>query len=137
MNIKTMHKLSLAAMLIVMLPTTGKTADTKNFSHAEICRATIGAEMGRDPAIIKVLKTEQGIIHVGYKRPDDGTVWNQRCRLDGEKITWATETGRWRDHPLDSTYTYSSTPTTLTIYQKYSDGSNSAKSYTRAQITKK
>ena len=109
-------------------------AESGDFSKSQICRATIGAIMGRDPKIIKMDKAEADVIHVSYIRANDGTAWNQRCRIQGMKVIWATETGRWRDDPLDEVISYTVTPTTLTIRQKFSDGSSSAQSYTRAQL---
>lgn len=93
--------------------------------------------MGRDPKIIAVDKTEGDVIYVSYRRPDDGTVWKQRCRIEGTKIIWATETGRWRVHPLDEVITYSATPSALTIQQKFTDGSTSTKSYSMSQLKSK
>lgn len=105
-----------------------------NFDQQQICRATIGAVMGRDPKIIKVSKVETGIVHLHYSRPDDGSIWEHRCRLEGQKVIWATKTGRWREHPMDEVITYAVSKTSVTIKQKFVDGSTSTKSYTPAQI---
>lgn len=109
-------------------------AEQKTFSHNQICRATIGAVMGRDPKTIKIAKVVVGDIYTSYLRNDDGTVWSNRCRVDITRVYWATATGRWRVHPLDEVITYSITPTTLTIHQKFGDDSSSVKSYTHAQL---
>lgn len=108
--------------------------EQKTFSHIQICRATIGAVTGRDPRIIKVDKVVVDDIYTHYIRNDDGTVWNNKCRVDITRVYWATATGRWRVHPLDEVITYSVTPTTLTIHQKFGDDSSSVKSYTHAQL---
>jgi hypothetical protein len=112
-------------------------ARAANFDQQQICRATIGAVMGRDPRIIKVSSVDLGIIHVSYLRPDDGTLWEQRCRIDGQKVVWATKSGRWREDPMDEVITYTATGALLTINQKFADGSTSTKSYTPAQLALK
>ena len=111
-----------------------KPALAVNFTQQQICRAAIGALMGRDPNIIKVSKVESGIVHVRYSRPDDGTVWEQRCRIEGQKIVWATESGRWREHPMDEVITYAVAGTSVTIGQRYTDGSTVTKSYKAAEL---
>lgn len=124
----------LLGIAVLAMTFEGSDSFAANFDQQQICRATIGAVMGRDPKIIKVSKVESGIIHVSYSRPDDGTIWEQRCRIEGQKVIWATETGRWREHPLDEVITYAVTGASLTITQKFTDGSASTKSYTRAQL---
>ncbi|MGI4719421.1 MAG: hypothetical protein ACRYF6_13700 [Janthinobacterium lividum] len=109
-------------------------AEQKAFSQAQICRATIGTVMGRDPKIVKIDKVDADDIYTSYRRKDDGTQWSNRCRVDVTRVYWATPTGRWRVHPLDEVITYSVTPTTLTIHRKFNDGSSLAKSYTHAQL---
>lgn len=123
--------LSAISFIALAVPLTSSAAD---FSHPQICRAAIGAMMGRAPSIIRVDKVSAGVVHVSYKRPDDGTSWSQRCRIEGAKIIWATASGRWRDHPSDEQVTYAATPTSLTIHQKFGDGSSSAKTFTRQQL---
>ena len=72
-----------------------------------VCRATIAAIMGREPDTIKVTKFVSGIVYTSYLRPNDGTRWSNRCRIDGNRVIWATDTGRWRTHALDPKITYS------------------------------
>lgn len=131
-----MNKLPVASLgLAVLVTALGfNPALASNFDQQQICRATIGAVMGRDPKTIKVSKVDSGIIHVSYSRSDDGTIWEQRCRIDGQKIVWATNSGRWREHPLDEVITHAVSGTSLTISQKFTDGSTVTKSYTRAEL---
>jgi hypothetical protein len=114
-----------------------RAAQAPNFDQQQICRATIGAVMGRDPKIIKVSSVDSGIIHLSYLRPDDGTFWEQRCRIEGQKVIWATKSGRWREDPMDEVITYTATGATLTVSRKFADGSTSTKSYTHAQLAPK
>jgi hypothetical protein len=128
---------ALVSIATIVLTPESKAAQAANFDQQQICRATIGAVMGRDPKIIKVSSVDSGIVHVSYSRPDDGTLWEQRCRFEGQKVIWATKAGRWRELPVDEVITYSVTGASLTISQKFADGSTSTKSYTRAQLAPK
>lgn len=136
---KKMKHLTCALMSIatIVLPAESKATQAASFDQKQICRATIGAVMGRDPQIIKVSGVDSGIIYVSYSRPDDGTLWEQRCRIDGQKVIWATKAGRWRELPVDEVITYSVAGASLTINRKFADGSTSTKSYTRAQLAPK
>lgn len=133
---KTFVSVSLAAAALATALDSHAAAQPR-FDQARICRAAIGAVMGRDPRIIKVDKEDAGIVHVSYARPDDGTIWEQRCRLEGARVLWATRTGRWRDDPQDETITYAVNGQTLSITQKFADGSGSTKTYTAAQLRSK
>lgn len=131
-----MKHLIQSALSIAALSTSlgSNAAEQAKFSPQQICKAAIATIMGRDPKIIRVNKVDADVIYVSYTRADDGTLWSQRCRIDGAKVIWATSTGRWREHPLDEVITFASTPKTLTVSQKFSDGSSSAKSFTRAEL---
>ena len=37
-----------------------------------------------------------------YARPFDNFVFTYRCRIDGDRVVWADEPGRWRDGPKDA-----------------------------------
>lgn len=106
------------------------------FSDEQICKAGIAALMGRNPTIMKVTKKDGGIVHLYYVRQDDGTKWSYRCKLEGEQIVWASDTGRWRTHPDDEKVTYRISDNSLEIIQSYSDGSSSKKAFKRSQLGK-
>lgn len=96
-----------------------------------VCRAAVAALNGRDPAIIKVERIEDGIAHVSYVRPNDGKVWKNQCRADGNRVVWAsvdlngpgTGPGRWRTDAEDEVVTYAVRANTVTVMITYSDGS--------------
>ena len=111
-------------------------ADSPTFSGQQICKAAVGAIMGRDPKTIKVKKNEAGIVYLHYVRPDDGTKWALRCKIEGEKIIWASDTGRWRNHPMDETVTYNTNGKFIDIVQTFTDGSASKTSYQSSQLGK-
>jgi hypothetical protein len=111
-------------------------ATTKYFSQEQICKAAIGTIMRRDPSTIKISKTEAGVTYLSYVRENDGTNWAYRCKLENEKIIWATDTGRWRTHPEDSVITYSETAQEIKIVEFYGDGSSISNIYTELQLQK-
>jgi hypothetical protein len=78
--------------------------------------------MGRDPRIIRVDRTQGDTAYLSYVRPDDGKRWKYKCKLDGNKIVWGADDGRWRTHPDDSVITYNARGSSLTVIERYSDG---------------
>jgi hypothetical protein len=68
------------------------------------CKAAIAAIMGRDPKTMNGRKLGDGMIHVSYRRPDDGKRWEARCEMVGDnQLRWAAfnafgdgQMGRWR-----------------------------------------
>src|SRR3546814_16634098 len=60
--------------------------------------------MGRDPKTMNGRKLGDGMIHVSYRRPDDGKRWEARCEMVGDnQLRWAAfnafgdgQMGRWR-----------------------------------------
>jgi hypothetical protein len=102
-----------------------------------VCRAAVAALNGRDPAIIKVEHITGDMAYVGYRRPDDGKVWKNRCRVEGDRVVWSavdldgpgSGPGRWRTHPDDETITYSIDGATVKVRVGFSDGSGWEESY--------
>lgn len=99
-----------------------------HFSQEQICKAAIGTIMGRDPKIVKVTKNENGVAFLYYIRRDDQSKWAYRCKLEGTRVIWAGDPGgRWRTDPRDEQLSYQVNGDMLTIVEKFSDGSTSAK----------
>ena len=71
------------------------------FEVEAICRTAIAAIMDRDPKMIKVTKTADDVLILTYDRPIDNFIWTYRCRIDGDRVVWASEPGRWLDSPKD------------------------------------
>lgn len=112
---------------------TSHAAQVVGFSRSQICKAGIGKTMGRDPAIMRT-RPSGGFTVVSYVR-DDGELWTYRCRIQGDRIVWASETGRWRTHPADEVLTFAETPDgNLRVDERYSDGSGSSKIYSAAEL---
>ena len=71
------------------------------FTREAICRTAIASITGRDPKIMLVTRTDADTLFLSYVRPIDNFVWDYRCRIEGNRVIWATEPGRWRDGPKD------------------------------------
>jgi hypothetical protein len=71
------------------------------FQVEAICRTAIASIMGRDPKMMQVILTTGDVLFLTYVRPIDNFVWNYRCRIEGNRVLWASEPGRWRDDPKD------------------------------------
>lgn len=90
---------------------------------AKICKAAIATIMAKDPSIISINSETAGVIALSYYRPSDAKLWSYRCRIEGEKVIWASETGRWRTHPADEVIAFKLSDNAVTISEKYTDGS--------------
>jgi hypothetical protein len=86
-------------------------APTSHPTENQICRAAIAALMGRVPTSIAVTGKYQDAIHTRYTRPSDRTVWENRCRVVGDVVQWATMSGPWRTRPGDELITFLLAPT--------------------------
>lgn len=109
------------------------------FSGPHICKAAVSVLMGRSPSIMKSSSAGGEIIpevifNISYVRPDDGTTWKFKCKLEGSRVMWGSEPGRWRTHREDERIYFSTTGAgvseKLTIELKHSDGSATRESFT-------
>ena len=112
----------------------GNSEDKGSFTEQQICIATIASTMGRDPSIIKINSLKGNVTYLSYVRKDDGKKWAYRCKLDGNKVIWASDTGRWRDGQYDSIITFSVNSNKINISEKYDDGSGETKTYNSNQL---
>jgi len=108
--------------------------DKGDFTDQQICIATVAATMRRDPSIIKIDSIDGNITYLSYFRQDDGKHWKYRCKLEGNRAIWATNTGRWRTDQYDSKITFLVNGNELSISEKYSDGSGDTKKYNIRQL---
>lgn len=108
--------------------------DKGSFTGQQICVATVATSMGRDPSIIKVSSSQENITSLSYYRSEDGKYWKYRCKLEGDKVIWASDPGRWRTGQYDSKITFSVDGDSLNILENYSDGSSTTKTYNKNQL---
>jgi hypothetical protein len=67
-----------------------------------ICRTAIAVIMDRDPKQLQATDAPDGVVVLTYARPFDNFVFTYRCRLEGDRVVWADEPGRWRDGARDA-----------------------------------
>ena len=92
----TFRLITLSMLLTTMLP-----ASAAPFEIEAICRTAIASIAGRDPKIMQITRTVGDVLLLTYARPIDNFVWTYRCRIEGNRVVWATEPGRWREDPKD------------------------------------
>jgi hypothetical protein len=71
------------------------------FAVDAIYRTAIAPIAGRDPKIMQVTRTVDDVLFLAYVRAMDNFIWTYRCRVDGNRVVWASEPGRRRDDPKD------------------------------------
>ena len=106
------------------------------FEVEAICRTAIASIMGRDPKLMQVTLTTGDILFLSYVRPMDNFVWTYRCRIEGNRVVWATEPGRWRDDPKDDEIFFEDVDAgkQLRIIQNHGDGSSTKQLFDRDTI---
>lgn len=102
------------SVFLLLAISSGGAMASEGFSKADICKAAISSEMGRNVKTMKTLKSHADMPEITYVR-DDGNKYRYQCRFDGERVVWRTYFndhlqkgwGRWRDtDPNDSVLTY-------------------------------
>ena len=106
------------------------------FEVEAICRTAIASIMGRDPKMMQVTLTAGNVVFLTYVRPIDNFVWNYRCRIEGNRILWASEPGRWRDDPKDEKVFFEVIEggKQLRIIEDHGDGSSTKQLFDRDTI---
>jgi hypothetical protein len=106
------------------------------FEVEAICRTAIASIMGRDPRLMRVTRTAGDVLYLTYVRPMDNFVWTYRCRIDGNRVVWANEPGRWREDPNDDTVLFEDVDAgkQLRIIEHHRDGSSTKQLFDRDTI---
>ena len=112
----------------------GLGAAENTFTSGQICKAGIAVVMGRDPAIMKIDHAEKDVVYLSYVRADDRKRWTYKCKLEGQRILWGADDGGWRTHPADSVITFAIDASSLTVTERFSDGSSNKKTFARKQL---
>ena len=71
------------------------------FEAKAICRAAMAVITGRDLKLFQAADAPDGTIALTYARAFDNFVWAYHCRLEGSRVIWADEPGRWRQDAKD------------------------------------
>jgi hypothetical protein len=106
------------------------------FEVEAICRTAIASIMGRDPKMMQVTLTAGNVVFLTYVRPIDNFVWNYRCRIEGNRVLWASEPGRWRDDRKDEKVFFEviDDGKQLRIIEDHGDGSRTNQLFDRDTI---
>jgi hypothetical protein len=91
----------LLAFPILLALTTAAFANPA-FETKAVCRTAIAVMMDRDPKLVQATDAPDGVVVLTYARPFDNFVFTYRCRLEGDRVVWADEPGRWRDDAKDA-----------------------------------
>ena len=86
----------------ILLALTSAASASPTFETKAICRTAIAVVMDRDPKLIQATDAPEGVVVLTYARPFDNFVFTYRCRLEGDRVVWADEPGRWRDGARDA-----------------------------------
>jgi hypothetical protein len=130
--------LFVSRMLIFMTLSTSPSlaSAAPTFEVEAICRTAIASIMGRDPKVIQITRTDGDVLFLAYVRAMDNFVWTYRCRVEGNRVVWASEPGRWREDPEDSKVFFEiiDSGTHLRIIEKHGDGTITKQVFNRGAI---
>jgi hypothetical protein len=101
-----------------------------------ICRAAIAAIMDRDPKLVQATVAADGVVVVTHARPVDNFIFTYRCRLEGDRVLWADEPGRWRDGAKDRKVFFEiiGDGAQISIIENHADGTTSRQLFDRSAI---
>ena len=85
--------------------------------------------MMKDPSIISIDEERDDVIYLSYTRKEDLTDWKYVCKIDGTRIIWAANPGRWRNHPNDPRLSFVIDGKSIAVKIKYSETSSVQKTY--------
>jgi hypothetical protein len=131
-----MHFVFRSIAFTILLACMSRASAAPAFEVEAICRTAIASIMGRDPKIMQVTRTVGDVLFLAYVRPMDNFVWTYRCRIDGNRVVWASEPGRWREDPKDDEVFFEDVDTgkQLRIIENHSDGSSTKQLFDRDTI---
>jgi hypothetical protein len=111
-------------------------SEALSFEADAICRAAIASITDRDPKGMQVSRTVGDVLFLTYLRPIDNFVWTYRCRIEGDRVMWATEPGRWREGPKDDKIFFEivDAEKQLRIIEVHRDGSRTQQLFNREAI---
>lgn len=112
------------------------TLAAESFQPEAICRAAIATIAGRDPKAMQVTRIAGDVLFLSYVRPIDNFVWDYRCKIQGNRVVWASEPGRWREDPKDDKVFFEivGDRRQLRVIENHGDGSVTKESFERDQI---
>jgi len=85
---------------------------------------------------MKIDKNIENEIYLSYIRASDYKIFSYKCKIKGNRIIWASATGRWRSHASDSIITFTIEENIIIVKDKFSDGSENKEIFTLKQLGK-
>jgi hypothetical protein len=106
------------------------------YAPEAICRTAIASITGRDPKIVQVTRVAGDVLFLSYVRPIDNFVWAYRCKIQGNRVIWASDPGRWREDAKDSKVFFEIVGGSqqLRILENHHDGAITKELFDRDQI---
>ncbi len=104
------------------------------FEPRAICRAAMAVITGRDLKLFQAVDAPDGTIALTYARAFDNFVWAYHCRLEGERVIWADEPGRWREDVKDDRISFEVLGTQLRITRTPVNGAATHEEFGRDKL---
>lgn len=112
-------------------PTGSQTMSPRN---QQICKAGIATTMQRDPAMLLVDRVENDIVFLVAVEGGVKSKWGYKCRLDGNRIIFGGENGRWMTDRKDAVLTFETDTDSVTVTETFPSQATRTASYTFARI---
>jgi hypothetical protein len=110
-----MPRLAYLIAVPVLLASLPVASAEQTFETKTICRAAMAMITGRDLKLFQTADAPDGTIALTYARAFDNFVWAYHCRLEGNRVIWADEPGRWRQDAKDDRISFEVVGTQLRI----------------------
>ena len=110
-----MRRLAQLIAVPVLLASLPAASAEHAFDARAICRAAMATVTGRDLKLFQAADAPDGTIALTYARAFDNFVWAYHCRVEGDRVIWADEPGRWREEAKDDKISYQVVGTQLRI----------------------
>jgi hypothetical protein len=131
-----MHFVFWSIAFTILLASMSLASAAPAFEVEAICRTATASIMGRDPKVMQVTRTAGDVLFLTYVRPMDNFVWTYRCRIEGNRVVWASEPGRWREDLKDDEVFFEDVDTgkQLRIIENHGDGLSAKQLFDRDAI---
>ncbi len=85
---------------------------------------------------MQVTRIAGDVLFLTYVRPIDNFIWAYRCKIEGNRVFWAYDPGRWRESPKDDKVSFEilGDGKQLRISDDHSDGSTTKELFDRDKI---
>lgn len=88
----------------------------------EICKAGISTIMDRNPVHFNVKEIDDEGIYFSVVENNIEQKWGYKCRVEGNRVVWGAENGRWMTDLKDAAVFYSIKGDTLTVQETFYRG---------------